>query len=242
VVRYTYDAWGNLLSTTGSLASTIGVLNPIRYRGYVYDSETQLYYLQSRYYDPEIGRFINADAFASTGQGFVGYNMFSYCINNPTNYYDPNGASAFLPTTVNQNDGVNGLFGGRLGTYGSGTYSTTVPVDPISFAIILFEDISQFSEKNQNEKKDKKDKGKKQDPEPPDVTYPGDDPRKAPDGYVWKGKGEQGSKEGGYANPNGIDSWHPDLNHPDGIKPHWDYNDGMGRKWRVFPNWIEFVK
>ena len=91
VVHYTYDVWGNLLSTTGSLASTIGVLNPIRYRGYVYDTETQLYYLQSRYYDPEIGRFINADAFTSTGQGLTGNNMFAYCGNNPVNYVDPTG-------------------------------------------------------------------------------------------------------------------------------------------------------
>ena len=70
MVEYTYDAWGNLLSTTGSLAETLGKLNPLRYRGYVYDHETGLYYLQSRYYDPEIGRFINADALVSTGQAF----------------------------------------------------------------------------------------------------------------------------------------------------------------------------
>ena len=91
VVQYTYDAWGNPLSTTGSLASTIGTLNPIRYRGYVYDTETGLYYLQSRYYDPELGRFINADAFVSTGQGLLGNNMFAYCGNNPVNYVDPSG-------------------------------------------------------------------------------------------------------------------------------------------------------
>ncbi len=58
---YTYNAWGKLLSTTGSLASTIGVRNPFRYRGYYYDTETGLYYVGSRYYDPEIRRFISAD-------------------------------------------------------------------------------------------------------------------------------------------------------------------------------------
>jgi len=83
VVRYTYDAWGKLLTTTGSMASTLGVHNPLRYRGYVYDNETSLYYLQSRYYDPAMGRFINADGFASTGQGILGNNMFAYCCNNP---------------------------------------------------------------------------------------------------------------------------------------------------------------
>ena len=76
--RYTYDAWGNILSTTGSMASTLGQISPLRYRGYVYDEETELYYLQSRYYDPAIGRFLNADAFVSTGQGLLGNNMFAY--------------------------------------------------------------------------------------------------------------------------------------------------------------------
>ena len=58
--------------------------NPLRYRGYVYDTDTGLYYLQSRYYDPEMGRFLNADGFVSTGQGFSGNNMFAYGLNNPT--------------------------------------------------------------------------------------------------------------------------------------------------------------
>ena len=90
VVQYTYDAWGNVLSTTGSMASTLGTLNPIRYRGYVYDQESGLYYLQSRYYDPEMGRFLNADALVSTG-GLLGNNMFAYCGNNPVMGYDPGG-------------------------------------------------------------------------------------------------------------------------------------------------------
>ncbi|MBE6990664.1 MAG: RHS repeat-associated core domain-containing protein, partial [Ruminococcaceae bacterium] len=60
-VSYTYDAWGNLLSVTGDMADGLGALNPLRYRGYVYDTETGLYYLGSRYYNPAWGRFINAD-------------------------------------------------------------------------------------------------------------------------------------------------------------------------------------
>ena len=91
VVSYTYDAWGRPLTTTGDLSSTLGTHNPLRYRGYVYDHETSLYYLQSRYYNPTIGRFLNADAFASTGQGLLGNNMFAYCMNNPTNGCDPCG-------------------------------------------------------------------------------------------------------------------------------------------------------
>ena len=93
VVAYTYDAWGRLLSTTGSLASTLGVYNPLRYRGYVYDRETGLYYLQSRYYNPIWGRFLNADALVSTGQGVLGNNMFAYCGNNPVIRRDASGCA-----------------------------------------------------------------------------------------------------------------------------------------------------
>ena len=59
--------------------------------GYVCDTESGLYYLQSRYYDPQVGRFINADAFVSTGQGLLGNNMFAYCMNNPVMGCDPYG-------------------------------------------------------------------------------------------------------------------------------------------------------
>ena len=91
VVAYTYDAWGNPLTTTGSMADTLGKLNPFRYRGYVYDTETGLYYLGSRYYNPETGRFISADGYVSTGQGIAGNNMFAYCGNNPVFRTDKNG-------------------------------------------------------------------------------------------------------------------------------------------------------
>ena len=83
VVEYSYDSWGKQISCTGSLASTLGAQNPFRYRGYVYDPDTGLYYLQTRYYDPEVGRFINADIYVSTGQGVLGNNMYLYCGNNP---------------------------------------------------------------------------------------------------------------------------------------------------------------
>ena len=91
VAEYTYDAWGKLLTTTGSMASTLGAQNPLRYRGYVYDTELGLYYLQSRYYNPEMGRFINADVYTSTGQGLLGNNMFAYCGNNPVVRLDADG-------------------------------------------------------------------------------------------------------------------------------------------------------
>ena len=75
------------------MATTLGNLNPLTYRGYVYDQETGLYYLQSRYYNPEWGRFLNADALVATGQGMLGNNMFAYCNNNPVMYVDPTGHS-----------------------------------------------------------------------------------------------------------------------------------------------------
>ena len=88
---YDYDAWGNCTVYNSSDAA-IGDLNPLRYRGYYYDAETGFYYLQSRYYDPAICRFINADAYATTNAGsFLSCNMFAYCGNNPVNRADQSG-------------------------------------------------------------------------------------------------------------------------------------------------------
>lgn len=91
---YSYNAWGEILSvttTSTSVVSNLAAINPLRYRGYCYDTETGWYYLQSRYYDPIVKRFINADTYSSTGQGFLGYNMFAYCNNNPVLYADSTG-------------------------------------------------------------------------------------------------------------------------------------------------------
>ena len=96
---YTYDAWGlcttTVASGTSSLeGSIVRTYNPFRYRGYYYDVESSLYYLQSRYYNPHWGRFINADGYISTGTGMLGYNMFAYCNNNPILRLDPDGFCA----------------------------------------------------------------------------------------------------------------------------------------------------
>ena len=93
VVKYKYDAWGKLLSTSGTLADTLGKRNPFHYRGYVYDEESGLYYLRSRYYNPEWHRFVNADARITTGSGQLQSNIFLYCNNTPTILIDPDGTS-----------------------------------------------------------------------------------------------------------------------------------------------------
>ena len=93
LVEYTYDAWGNVLSITGSNASVLGANNPIRYRSYYYDFETGFYYLQSRYYDPAMRRFINADDVSLLGANadFASLNLYAYCGNNPVLRVDNGG-------------------------------------------------------------------------------------------------------------------------------------------------------
>ena len=123
---YEYDAWGNVVSVGGNAG--IANLNPIRYRGYYYDAETGFYYLNSRYYDPEICRFVNVDGYASTGQGLLGHNMFAYCNNNPVAnedsnggipmqckfYSDGSGTPSVTPASSKKNDG--GFFGAGVTT------------------------------------------------------------------------------------------------------------------------------
>jgi len=84
VVEYHYDAWGRKLYTTGTLAETLGKLNPFRYRGYVYDEETGFYYLRSRYYNPRWGRFVNADSVCSG-------NSYIYGFSSPVTLVDADG-------------------------------------------------------------------------------------------------------------------------------------------------------
>lgn len=94
LVKYTYDAWGSTTSTyLNGVGSTAARLNPFRYRGYYFDSETGFYYLQSRYYNPTWGRFISADesSYLGVGNAILSYNLFAYCANNPIMYVDPTG-------------------------------------------------------------------------------------------------------------------------------------------------------
>ena len=99
VVQYNYDAWGNhkVLNASGVEIVTvndIGNLNPFRYRGYYYDTETGLYYLQTRYYDPVVGRFISRDSIEyADPERINGINLYAYCGNNPVMHSDPYGTT-----------------------------------------------------------------------------------------------------------------------------------------------------
>ena len=103
VVEYGYDAWGYPISKTGSLAATIGTLNPFRYRGYVYDEETGLYYLQNRYYSPNWKRFINVD------QSLNEKNLFVYCLGSPIIRRDIDGNESIAVLTMTGGLGIGEL-------------------------------------------------------------------------------------------------------------------------------------
>ena len=125
MASYDYDEWGNC--TVNVLAADnnghavdspdhIAYANPFRYRGYFYDAETGLYYVSSRYYDPEIGRFINADSQLNQKDGILGYNMFAYCHNNPIMYSDPTGHSITLACII-IGAVIGAVAGGCAGAY-----------------------------------------------------------------------------------------------------------------------------
>lgn len=145
LVSYAYDAWGNTLSvikdTSNINSSAIATLNPFRYRGYVYDAETGLYYLQSRYYNSNVGRFINSDGYTSTGQGFGGNNMFAYCGNLPIGRRDSSGQGwedlwEFLKTAANE---ISQTIEALAPVYTTGTLATVAdgPLPAVDAAVLV---------------------------------------------------------------------------------------------------------
>ena len=134
VVQYKYDAWGvpRSIATASSNYSTIANLNPFRYRGYIYDSETGFYYLQSRYYDPETCRFLNMDSVEyADPQTLNGLNLYAYGLNNPVMFLDPTGHFAIASLLISM----------ALGALASGIISaatqlfTTGEIDPAKVAV-----------------------------------------------------------------------------------------------------------
>ena len=146
VASYTYDPYGKVLTATGTLAE----VNPLRYRGYFYDQDAGFYYLQSRYYDPTTCRFINADSYASTGQGLLGHNMFVYCLSNPIMFVDTKGTDAIvlydedavghIGLLVQDSDGTWwhfywGTEGGKGGSFNRVSCAIGISVDPYSWCV-----------------------------------------------------------------------------------------------------------
>ncbi|MBR6410831.1 MAG: RHS repeat-associated core domain-containing protein [Clostridia bacterium] len=127
IVSYTYDAWGNM-TVSGTGASTIGSKNPFRYRGYYYDTETGLYYLQTRYYNPIWGRFINADRFVNGNSNITGFCGFAYCSNNPIRYVDPRGEWVVFDWIADKANEIGNWFSN---TFGAAVYNSN-SYDPIS--------------------------------------------------------------------------------------------------------------
>ena len=117
LASYVYDAWGNFTETVHSTTTeaTIASSLPFRYRSYYYDAELGMYYLNTRYYDPQIGRFINVDDLSNLGANgdLEGYNLYAYCSNNPVMGYDPNGEFSFLAMGIFI--GVSVVIGGVAG-------------------------------------------------------------------------------------------------------------------------------
>ncbi len=274
--RYKYDAWGKC-EVEEIDGSGIGAINPIRYRSYYFDTETGLYYLNARYYDPETGRFISADDTKFLNPDAInGLNLFAYCGNNPVMNVDPSGefflicfiigmvAGAVIGAVVGgvaayqtaKETGATGweLFGwtvfgilggavvggaigavaggtvggliagasaiggfigggGALALAGGGMFAGGAAVGTISVgtAVAIGVGIGVTGSVVLMAKWIP-------------GSWPGDDPTIPPgDGFEWRGKGAPGSNRGAWVNPNTYDSLHPDLHHPAGIKPHWDW-------------------
>ena len=121
VVKYKYNAWGKckLLNADGFEITDnnhIGILNPFRYRSYYYDHGIGLYFLKTRYYDPEIGRFMTIDDLSYLDPDSInGLNLYAYCLNNPTKYIDPNGKAVITLTSLLIAFAVGAILGGIFG-------------------------------------------------------------------------------------------------------------------------------
>ncbi len=211
IAKYEYDAFGNLTSQPDAKVN-----NSITYRGYEYDAETGLYYLNARYYDSETARFLTEDTYRGEKNDPLSLNLYTYCKNNPLKYTDPTGHMV---------SGVIAFLGDFIVLSGI----TIVAILATGFIVYEIEESSNS-----------KPSLLRTEEKTPDVKYPGNDPTKSPGSdWEWKGKGAQGSSKGNYVNPRTGESLHPDLEHPTegkGIGPHWDYKSPGGKWYRLFPN------
>ena len=120
VAQYLYDSWGNIISIKDNLGneitdtSNIAHINPYRYRSYYYDKDTKLYYLNSRYYNPAWGRFINADGIINADEVINGFNLYAYTTNNPITKIDFNGKASVFSAIKKLSNGFKGIAKGAL--------------------------------------------------------------------------------------------------------------------------------
>ena len=148
VARYAYDAWGNHKiydvngnEVTKSMSDHIGNINPIRYRGYYYDTETELYYLEARYYDPDTGRFISQDSIDFlVPNHLTGLNLYAYCNNNPVMYSDPSGNSILVTLGIMA---IGALIGAAVGA-GSSIVTQQVMTGEVNWKSVGVAAVSGF--------------------------------------------------------------------------------------------------
>ena len=247
IVKYVYDAWGNIISTSGTQATGIGAKNSLRYRGYYYDIETGLYYLQARYYDPVTGRFINADS--CLYNSLQGFNLYAYCYNDPVMFADYTGENAAAAwETWNAYGQDIAMADGPL-PFGDSIYFVGMIV--IGFGVLV-EWVCGDTSKGAPQAPSAEDKAPPEQTEEvdapqnitdekiPNVKYPGNDSTKAPsDDYVWKGKNPVGGDKGAWVNNKTGEQFHPDLNHKPPKGPHWDYKDIFGYWWDLYEYGID---
>ena len=141
LARYTYDAWGKLLSVTDkngnaiTSAEHIAHINPYRYRGYYYDREIGMYYLQSRYYSPIVGRFVNSDeSLIFIANHCENKNLFSYCESDPINKIDQFGFASYKNTKNKKQNGVYNITSVISGWWTKLTYKYQIDNGVIRFA------------------------------------------------------------------------------------------------------------
>ena len=252
---YSYDAFGNLLKSTGSTK------NCYRYCGEQFDETTGLYYLRARYMDTSTGRFISHDSYAGSIDDPVSLHKYLYANANPVMYSDPSGYFTLEDveigtageTILNVAYQMANQSAMRIGMAILASVITIADVALFTYIITeyLLDNINNIasgattSAEGNDEIRDKTDKEKEGESDDTDgddestdsPDYPGDNPNKAPgDDWEWKGKGSPDEGKGNWTNPNTGESLHPDLKHPEPYGPHWDYKSPDGKWYRIFPD------
>ena len=252
---YFYDAFGNLLKSTGSTK------NCYRYCGEQFDETTGLYYLRARYMDTSTGRFISQDSYAGSIFDPISLHKYLYANANPVMNSDPSGYFTLEDveigtageTILNVAYQMANQSAMRIGMAILASVITIADVALFTYIITeyLLDNINNIasgattSAEGNDEIRDKTDKEKEGESDDTDgddestdsPDYPGDNPNKAPgDDWEWKGKGSPDEEKGNWTTPNTGESLHPDLKHPEPYGPRWDYKSPDGKWYRIFPD------